>query len=126
MALPSFEVAPVKNTSLTSRGISFRITAAVKVFPWTTRTLRLGCLLTKRVPPPFRASFCKNKFNKYYSRQCFFRHHYAKEYKNREIQGNLRVLIVMISYVPRLFQNFHNSFFSTILGYQSSVVVLKI
>lgn len=57
IALPSFEVAPVKNTSLTPWGISWRITAAVKVFPWTTRTLRLGCLSTKRVPPPFKASF---------------------------------------------------------------------
>uniref|UniRef100_M1B445 Protein WAX2 n=1 Tax=Solanum tuberosum TaxID=4113 RepID=M1B445_SOLTU len=58
MALPSLEVAPVKKTSFTSRGISFKITAAVKVFPWTTRTLRFGCLLTKSVPPPFKLSFC--------------------------------------------------------------------
>lgn len=57
MALPSFEVAPVKKTSLTSRGISLRITAAVKVFPCTTRTLRFGCLFTNSMPPPFNASF---------------------------------------------------------------------
>ena len=58
MARPSLEVAPVKNTSFTSFGTSLRITAAVKVLPWTTRTLRSGCLLTNNVPPPFKASFC--------------------------------------------------------------------
>ena len=63
MARPNLEVAPVKNTSFTSFGISLRITAAVKVLPWTTRTLRSGCLLTNNVPPPFKASFCTNKTN---------------------------------------------------------------
>jgi hypothetical protein len=57
MALPSLEVAPVRNTSLTLLGISFRITAAVSVLPCTTRTRRSGCLLTNSVPPPLSASF---------------------------------------------------------------------
>jgi hypothetical protein len=38
-------------------GISLRITAAVRVLPCTTLTLRFGCLLTNSVPPPFSASF---------------------------------------------------------------------
>uniref|UniRef100_A0A0A9BEB3 Uncharacterized protein n=1 Tax=Arundo donax TaxID=35708 RepID=A0A0A9BEB3_ARUDO len=57
MALPSLDVAPVRNTSLTLPGISLRITAAVRVFPCTTLTLRFGCLLTNSVPPPLSASF---------------------------------------------------------------------
>ena len=64
IALPSFDVAPDKKTSFTSLGISLRITAAVKVLPCTTRTLRSGCLLTKRVPPPLRDSFCAHTTHK--------------------------------------------------------------
>ena len=58
MARPSLEVAPVMNTSDVPLGISFRITAAVSVLPWTTRTRRSGCFFTNSVPPPLSASFC--------------------------------------------------------------------
>lgn len=58
MARPSLDVAPVMNTSVVPCGISLRITAAVSVLPWTTRTRSPGCLFTNSVPPPFSASFC--------------------------------------------------------------------
>ena len=61
MALPSLDVAPVRNTSPALAGISFKMTAAVKVLPWTIRTFRFGCLLTNNVPPPLSASFCREK-----------------------------------------------------------------
>jgi hypothetical protein len=63
IALPSLDVTPVRNTSPTFGGISFRMTAAVRVLPWTTRTFRFGCLLTNNVPPPLSASFCKHDLN---------------------------------------------------------------
>ena len=60
MARPSLEVDPVRNTSVTSFGNSLRMTAAVRVFPCTTLTLRAGCFLTNSIPPPFNDSFCKH------------------------------------------------------------------
>jgi hypothetical protein len=62
------DVAPVRNTSFTLLGTSFRITAAVSVLPCTTLTRRLGCLLTNSVPPPFSASFWNGKA---YEMNCF-------------------------------------------------------
>ena len=60
MTRPSLEVAPVRKTSVTSAGISLRITAAVRVLPWTTLTLRSGLFFTYSVPPPLSDSFCQS------------------------------------------------------------------
>ena len=59
MALPSLEVAPVRNTSFTPGLSSFTTTAAVSVLPWQMRTLSCGLRSTNRRPPRFRASFWK-------------------------------------------------------------------